>query len=353
MNKTALNKKILFAISLCLLIAFGVGKVFAQMRLPLVVAPARQQITLDPGKSDSSIIKFFNESTDPVAGTIKAVDYIVTDKEGSPVFLENGEIPTKYSAAKWIKLPFDKATIAAGTVLRIPFTITAPKTANPGGHYIAIMFEQTNSASIQNSSPDTEQGIMAVSPRIVGLVNIKINGAITEEAFVSKFTTPSFLEFGPVPVSAEILNRGDNHITPKGQIVIYDFTGKPVAQSVLDSKNIFPGTSRIYETKLGPKLLIGKFKVTLTASYGDTGKALSAQSIIWIFPWSTTLAILLGIAIIILLVWYIWRQIKKRQKKLEEKLSQEIEAVDELKEKYRDVISGTPETPEKKSEEKK
>lgn len=366
MKKTAYNRKqtnfkLLFVVFAYLLISVAVyiclfaysSNVNAQMRLPLVVAPARQQITLDPGQADTSIIKFFNESTVPVAGTIKAVDYIVTDKEGSPIFLEHGEIPTKYSAASWIKLPYDRATIAAGTVLKIQFKINAPKNANPGGHYVAIMFEQTNSSANQVESIDTEQGLVAVSPRLVGLVNIKINGPVTEEAFVTRFTTPSFLEFGPVPVTTEILNKGDNHITPKGQIAIYDFTGRLVAQKVLEDKNIFPGTSRIYETKLGAKIMMGKFKVAFTAAYGDKGQVLSAQTTIWVFPWTVTLAILLGITIFIFFGRYIWNQLKKRQKKLEETLKEEIETIDELKEKYKDVISGTPETPNQKTEEKK
>jgi hypothetical protein len=150
------------------------------------------------------------------------------------------------------------------------------------------------------------------------------------------------MEFGPIPVSAEILNRGDNHITPKGTISVYNLTGKLVDQKTLDTKNIFPGTSRIYDSQLGKKVMIGKFKVVLNATYGEGGKVLTAQSTLWVFPWSTTLAVLLGIAIIILLVWFIWNQLKKRQKKLEEKLKEEIEAIDALKEKYKDVITGTP-----------
>lgn len=353
MPKTTLSKTILFSVTLGLLMTLGKGILYAQTILPLTVAPAIQQITLDAGQSETSVIKFFNGSIDPVAGTIKAVDFIVTDKEGSPVFLENGEIPTKYSAVKWIKLPFDKATIAAGAVLRVPFDITAPKTANPGGHYVAIMFEQTNAMSIVNSAPDIEQGLMAISPRIVGLVNIKINGIAVEDAFVSKFTVPSFLEFGPIKVSAEILNRGDNHITPKGTISLYNLSGRLIDQKTLETKNIFPSTSRIYDSQLGKKVLIGKFKVVLNATYGEAGKVLTAQSTLWVFPWSTTLAVLLGIAIIILLVWFIWNQLKKRQKKLEEKLKQEIEAIDTLKEKYKDVITGTPQTPTGKPENKK
>ena len=41
--------------------AIFTSSVSAQARIPLVVAPARQTVALDPGKSENLLIKFFNE----------------------------------------------------------------------------------------------------------------------------------------------------------------------------------------------------------------------------------------------------------------------------------------------------
>lgn len=317
------------------------GKACAQDKLPLVVAPARQQTALDPGKGESLIIKFFNESAVPVSGIIKAVDFIVQGSDGKPILLENpstAETSSKYSASNWIKLPYDRATIPAGSVLKVQFDLNVPKDALPGGRYVAIYFEQTG-FDLGVSNTPLQQGESSVSPRIVGLLNIKVNGPITENASVIKFSAPIFAEFGPVSVATEIYNYGNYHITPQGTISLFDFLGRKIATVSLEEKNIFPESSRIFESKIGPKLLLGKFKLALSASYGEANQALSAVTYVWILPWRLILAIALGVAIIVLLIISIWKLLKKKQKKLETVLEKEISQVEELKEKYKDVVS--------------
>lgn len=341
--KTAHNhqKNFLLAIPLLLvLVSITKNNVYAQDRLPLVVAPARQQTALDPGKRESLIIKFFNESAVPVSGIIKAVDFIVKGSDGKPILLENSVIPTtsRYSASSWIKLPYERATIPAGSVLKVQFDVNVPKDALPGGRYVAIYFEQTG-FDIGTVATTLQQGESTVSPRIVGLLNIRVNGPITEKAAVIKFSAPLFSEFGPIAVNTEIFNYGNYHITPQGQISLFDFLGRKIAETSLEEKNIFPESSRIFETKIGPKLLLGKFRLALNASYGEGNQALSAITYVWILPWRLILAIVLGVAIIVLLAIGIWRLLKGKQKKLETVLEKEISQVEELKEKYKDAVS--------------
>ena len=79
-----------------------------------MVAPARQAIAIDAGDSQNLQIKFFNESITPLSGNLKAVDFIVTANDGSPILLED-------QTNDWVKLPYDRATIASGDVLRVNF----------------------------------------------------------------------------------------------------------------------------------------------------------------------------------------------------------------------------------------
>jgi len=319
---------------------FFIPPALAQDRLPLVVAPARQQTTLDPGEKESLIIKFFNESAVPISGTLKAVDFIVTGTEGKPILLESPSAPSgKYSASSWIKLPYERAAIPAGTVLKVQFDINVPKDALPGGRYVALYFEQTGYNVGAGASPSLQSGKMAVTPRITGLINIRVSGPITESASIRRFSAPSFLEFGPVPVYTEIFNAGNYHITPQGQITMSDFMGRQISRVILEEKNVFPESSRIYETEIGSKLLFGKFKLTLAAAYGEYGQVLSRSIYVWVFPWKLTLAIVLGIAIIVLLGVKIWKSIQGKQKKLEAQLKEEISEIEELKEKYKDATS--------------
>lgn len=300
--------------------------VHAQARIPLVVAPARQTVALDPGNSESLQIKFFNESISPIAGNIKAVDFIVTGKDGEPVLLED-------QPNDWVKLPYDKAIIPSGDVLKVNFKVEVPKNATPGGRYAAIIFEQTGGIS----EPQNESASV-VSTRIVGLLSIKVNGPVQDLAFVNIFKTPKFLEFGKIPVYFEIMNKGGYHITPKGQVVLTNWMGKEVERKTLEEKNIFPNTQRVYEEKLGQTWMLGKYKVDLVANYGESGKTVLAQSFVWVVPVTLVIIIIFSILIIILLGYVISKNIKAKQEVLEERLEEEISELESLKNKFKDKL---------------
>jgi uncharacterized membrane protein len=337
MKKSALIIILTTFLTVILYLQLITSKANAQEKLPLVVAPARQQVNIDPGNTISLVTKFFNEGVSPLAGNVKVVDFIVTDSEGSPKFLYNQNLSNRFSGASWVKLSSDKIAISPGGVAKVQYSISVPKDAAPGGHYVAIYFEPVG--LLGQETNQEAQNALAVIPRIASLVYIRVNGPISEMALVKKFLTPGFIQYGPVEIEAEIANRGDYHITPKGQVVLKDIFGNVISQKSLEEVNIFPDASRVYNLSLGPKLLIGKFRVELAASYGEAGMGLSAVSTLWAFPIVYLLAIVLAVMIIVLLVMFIWKKIKEKQSKLEEKLKEEISEIEILKQKYQDTIS--------------
>ena len=336
--------------TISLLLLGNQAKVNAQSSIPLIVAPARQQVNIDPGDSTTLEIKFLNQGQVPLTGNFDAVDFIVTDDQGTPVLIDKDEgLSTRFSGASWVDMPFSKATIAAEDLIRLQYKINVPADARPGGRYVAVYFEPIG--TFPTYPGETQEGVLAIAPRIVGLTYIRVNGPISENAIVKELDVPEFVEFGPVPVSAELLNRGDYHITPTGQITLTNWLGRTVDEYVLEEKNIFPDTSRVYMTEFGDKFMIGKYKVDLIAAYGDSGKALSSTAYFWAFPWKIALLILLTIVIITLVVIILWKVLKGKQKELEEKLSDEIKGLEDLKDKYSDNVPSTGTT--KKTAKKK
>lgn len=330
-RQNKLNLKISFFIFLFALLilnsSFLVKEVFAQQRIPLTVAPARQTVAIDAGKSEMLQIKFFNESSSPISGNLKVVDFIVTGKNGAPILLED-------QPNDWVKLPFDKATIPSGDVLKINFKVEVPKGAEPGGRYAAIMFEQVGQLSESSGS----ESASAISSRIVGLVSIRVNGLITESAFVNIFKLPKFLEFGKIPVYFEIMNKGGYHITPTGQITLTNWRNKEIERVTLEEKNIFPGVSRSYEESLGETWMFGRYKVNLVASFGDQGKTVLAESFVWVIPVTVIVIIIFSILILILTIYLISRGVKAKQEVLENKLEEEISELEAIKNKFKDKL---------------
>jgi len=305
------------------LLTFNLRVVKAQTILPLTVAPARQELEIKPGEQSAVIIKFINQGTDPVSGLLKVADFIVEDSEGSPIFLEGPNQPSsRFSAASWVELPYDRITIAPKDKVLIQAKIKAPDDAQAGGRYFAIYFEPSGTLNEEATSSALQEATTPISLRIAGLVYLRVAGPVEESAFVKQLSAPRFLEYGPITVKTEILNKGNYHIRPKGTIALYSLFGKKIDEEIIKEQNIFPDASRFYENKLGEKWLLGKYKIELTASYGESGKVLTATVFTWIFPWKLALVIVLAIVVIILLVWLLYHRLKKREETLEEKIEE-------------------------------
>ena len=333
---TNLNFKVFFLILLIAALFFTVffillSQIQAQTNVPLTVAPARQELMIKPGEKSAVIIKFLNQGAEPVSGAVKVADFIVEDNEGSPTFLEGPtQLAPRFSAASWIELSSDQITIAPKDKVLIQAKINAPADAQAGGRYVAIFFEPGGSVSEATMAADKE-AITPIAIRIAGLISIRVAGPVEESAYVVQMKTPRFLEYGPIEVKTQIMNRGNYHIQPKGTLSLLSIFGKQVDQQLLKEQNIFPDVARSYDNKLGQKWMFGKYKIELNASYGETGKVLTAVVFTWVFPWRITLIIVLAIIIIILLFAILFHRIKKREETLEEKVEELEEKLEEKK----------------------
>ena len=313
---------------------FNLGKVVGQTTLPLIVAPARQQLDIAPGEKSAVVIKFYNSSDLPVSGILKAADFLVTDKEGTPVIVDNPlQSNPKYSAGSWFDLPYDRMTIAPDDKVTIQASINIPIDAHPGGRYVAIYFEP--SGNIPEPVVANEEAGTAVGTRIAGLVYLKVAGETVEKALVSRFFAPSFFEYGPVKLETEILNRGDYHITPRGVISLINMFGGVVDQQKLNEANIFPDASRSFTNELGKKWLMGRYKISLLAGYGETGQALTNELYVWVFPWRVATVTLLALIIIILLIKSAYKNLVVKETALEEEIEKEKGEIEKLKQQLR------------------
>ena len=272
------------------------------------------------------LIKFANIDSLPVNGILKAADFIVEKNDGVPTFLEGKDKPNpKYTAASWVTLPYDRMSISAEGQVSIQTTVKIPADAQPGGRYFAVLFEPTSDENKSDFMSKEE----AVAPRIASLVYLRVSGPVKDDALVKQLTAPGFLEYGPIKITSEILNRGNYHINPQGNISITNMFGQIVAQEKLADQNIFPEASRIFTNQLGEKWMFGKYKISLNATYGDSGKVLTATVFTWVFPWKIASVITLAIIIIILIFFVIFRNMRRQEEQLEKKVEELEEKIEE------------------------
>lgn len=269
---------ILFIVTL--LPCYFVTLTFAQTPLSLTVSPARTEIDLAPGQTKFLNIDFYNQGDTAIIGYIK---------KGS----NNLPVSAKYSASLWTNILNEEVELAPGKKTTVGLQINVPDDARPGGKYVSVFFDPAED-KYQNSGKSS----LLTIPRLVSLVYIKVGGKIVEKASVTRFTGPDLVEYGPVKIETTIFNQGDYHIRPKGVINLVDMFGRVVDQTVLEEKNIFPETNSQYTNYVGKGWLIGRYKASLAASYGEKGQVLTKTVYLWIIPWKIITIILIPLIII-------------------------------------------------------
>ena len=275
--------------------------VSAQGAIPLQVAPARQELQVDPGQKTAINLRFMNTGDAPVSGFLRVADFIVDNESGTPKLLEGADQPSpRFAASHWVTLPFDRMSIAAQDQVVVQATVQVPLDSRPGGRYIAVYFEPATDDVTDKSSDEEKK--TAISARLAALTYFRVAGPVTEKALISTLFAPTFQEHGPLSIQADILNRGDYHITPFGSVTIRNMMGGLVDQKRLKDVNIFPDAGRSFSETLGHKWMIGKYKVTVLAAYGTTGQVVERSIDVIVFPWKLALVIILALLILFLIV---------------------------------------------------
>ncbi len=322
------------------ILVLGIGfyalrpNVFAQDVLPLMVMPARTELEVSPGEKTAVTVNFYNKSNNPISGFFKIADFVVLDNKGTPVIVDNfSQVQPRFSASSWMTSTMDRATLPANEKVSFQANIDVPSDAHPGGRYVAIYFEP-NSGTLNATGASEEVGT-GTSPRIAGLIYIRVKGPINESAIISRFYAPSFLEYGPITVKTDVLNRGDLHIRPRGVVNLTNLFGWLTDQQRFDEQNIFPDTTRTYENQLGSKWMIGRYKVSLDLSYGDQGRGLTSYIYVWVFPWRIAIIIILTLIIIYLFGKHLYKTFVGKETNLEEELKKEKEEIETLKKQIR------------------
>ena len=111
--------------------------------------------------------------------------------------------------------------------------------------------------------------------------------------------------------------------------------GGLVEQVSLKEENVFPDAARSYENTLGSKWMLGRYKVTLVASYGEKGQALERSIYFWAFPWKVATVITLSLIIALLFGRSLYMRLAVKEASLEHMIETEKEEIEKLREELK------------------
>jgi hypothetical protein len=244
----------------------------------ITVVPPSFELYANPGESVSEKLRVRNDSDSDAQYQVVVEDFKAVGEEGS-IDLIDDQSNTSYSLAKWVNPSLKSFFLKAGEEREVSFTITVPKDAEPGGHYASVLVQVGGSANPQ-------AGSAAVTPRVGSLLLLRVSGNVREDAVVETFkTTKSYYDKGPVTFELRLKNTGNNHIRPKGTIVITNMFGQKVTEVTLNGLNVLPGAIRKMDTKWSfTALLANRYTADVVATYGSQNKNLTASTSFIIFP---------------------------------------------------------------------
>lgn len=280
-----------------------------------VVGPGRFEMQLAPGQSKTVELvitnrmgerKLFSITTEDTAGSA----------DGSESIVLLGDQKGPYTLKDYIKVPYTKFYLNQGERVRVPVTVTMPKDAEPGGKYGSLLVSIVSDPIKQNDETGAKPGSAIIS-RIGTLFFITTPGALDQEGKLKQFSTVGnhwLFNSGPISFSIVSENTGTVHLTPSGEVDIYNMLGSQVGAVQLDPWFVMPKSLRVRELTWNRSFLMGRYTAVakINRGYGSTTDQMSYS--FWIVPWKLLAAVFVGFFLFFLLLRFIFSQFEFKKK---------------------------------------
>jgi len=282
----------------------------------LTITPPFFELNVTQGDSWSSSIRVVNTNASMLSVHTIVMGFGAGDDQGHGSFAPLSSLVGDEDAlANWITISSSSINIPPNNAVDVPFSLSVPQNAGPGGHYAAIL--------IGTGAPASQPGVsqVGVSSYISALIFVRVAGDIKESAQIQEFSTDkSSYETPDVHFKINVQNDGNVHVRPVGTIQIYNAFGKERGELSMNGTGnlgyVLPSSSREFDVEWQgqPSLLdIGPYTAVLSLSYGENGAKSVSQTIgFWVLPINQIVEVLLGvIAAASILVFILKRIVRK------------------------------------------
>jgi hypothetical protein len=304
-------------LSIALAIVVFVG---AQTAHALTISPAKIEVMGDPGQTIRGEIKLFNEQDESRTFYASYENFEPRGDTGSPYF-----IGAKDGLATWMSTT-DVVSIGSGQRTTVPYSITIPSDATPGGYFAAIFFG--------SQPPKAESGgEVSIGGKVGVLVLLRVAGDVAEEGGVTSFAVAGNDRLHanlPIAFEYRVSNAGGDRIVPRGEIKIKNTIRLKAA--VLGANetegSVLPSSERKFTVTWDKdsreptgffgavkaqwqSFHIGWYTAVLHVSLGATQTATERFNF-FIVPWQLLIVVLVVIGILYLILRAMLRSYKRR-----------------------------------------
>ena len=292
-------------------------KVFEQKNSQkITVEPALQEVVLEDQVEVPITIELENTADIAQSFILKAVDFGTLDESGGVAFLGTGD-PRDYDVASWLSIPVNEILVPPASKTKLTVTVTNSGKLTPGGHYGALLFE--------NSTPnETGEGDPYIAVRQVfsSLIYMRKVGGEIFSLSLDEFSYPKSAFLLPKITSVRFTNDGNTHVVPRGSIRVTDPIGRTVERAILNEESalVLPKAARKFQedfSSLGLAWMPGRYTVLLEYRYDGKESYEKKIEKHWHFPLPSIAvgAIFIMLLVVAKLRKWSWQGLKKSLRK--------------------------------------
>ena len=353
-NNTSGKKKIiLLAFGVFFIFSISFFEIYAQNnddnKISLAVTPPLFQVSIEPGGRWVSSVKVVNGGKREIEIYATPVNFEARGEDGSARFIPMVEGGTGgVISAEWINISRGPYKVPAEGGVDIPFTVSVPDDATPGGHYSALL------VGIEPADEQTQESVVRVSSLVSVLFLLRVEGDVVESGHIREFGTDSrWYDKPEARFVVTFENTGNVHLQPRGVIEIYNMWGNQRGVIPVNTRgqfgNVLPNSSRSFAFRWegdGSLFEAGKYTANVTLAYGADGSRYVSETVgFWVLP-IVPFLIVLGVILFLTLIFvgfirfYVKRVLAYEKKRLgiEKERSVRTISIESLKAPIRDSV---------------
>lgn len=290
----------------------------------LRISPVRQDVTIEPGKSQTIDVTVENITDSPAELRGVVNDFVAGgDESGKPsILFDEDDYAPSHGLRRYVA-PIANVKLAAKERKTVKVTVNIPADAAGGGYYGAIRFLPSSAGSDKNVS---------LTASVASLVLVTVPGDVKEQAGVESLNVSRgegkasslFTNGKDLKATVRFKNSGNIQVSPFGKMILKK-SGKEIASYEINATtprgSILPDSIRRFEVGFSDKAQsLGKYTIEGNFGYGTTGQLISASSTFYVVPMPFVVLAVALIALIIFLAFALPRMIKNHDRKLLRKM---------------------------------
>lgn len=239
----------------------------------LQISPLRNYLAMDAGDSLTRSVTIANVTNKPIVVTMSleqfsASDYIYDFRFSQP-------------KNNYVKLVENRITLKPFESRNVPYVVTLPDSAAPGGEYYTF-FASANLAS----------GNLSGTVRAASLLYLTVNGDLVQTGDIVKSSIPWVVFSSQIPYTIDIKNTGNVHYFANftGSVAGAFYNSSPTGTSQL----LMPQTTKRVTGTVPAPLLPGIYKLNYGYKADSGSDVHRSQYFLFLPPWFIVFALVAG-----------------------------------------------------------